>query len=87
MAFLTFEMYFAEDDDDVLGKKGKQEKGIITVNTNHICAYNANTEVGGTMLRMTNSEIYHCPLEIKDFEEFLAKTETILVLAEKLSEN
>jgi hypothetical protein len=77
-------MIFVEDDD-LLGKS-KGEEADITVNTNHICAYNEGKTNDITMLRMANGECYPCPLNIQEFEEFLSKTENIIAI-KQVSEN
>lgn len=90
MAFITFRMSFTEEDDDTrtnLCLATNCTKAEITVNVNHICAYNSNDITGGTMLRMANGDVYNAPISIKKFREIIEKTETIIPLAEKLSEN
>jgi hypothetical protein len=84
MAFITFRMIFP-DEDELTGKK-KEEETDITVNTAHICAYNEGKDHDVVMLRMSNGDVYPCPLSVEEFEDFLAQTENIIAIKE-ISEN
>ena len=88
MSFLQFPIIYSEDDfehKEDLNLPIEKYEGVITVNTNAICAYNEMTN-GNTMLRMANGDAYECPISINAFEAILSESEVIVDLT-KIGEN
>ena len=82
-------MEFTEEDRDTtenLKIPVKTQKGVITVNTQNICAYYADKK-DSTAIMLANGEPMSIPLSIKNFEKILARTETIIDLAKFINEN
>jgi hypothetical protein len=84
MPFIKIPVVFTDSEEDIekmenLGLKPKitETDGEISVNTNHICAYN-EMDTGETMIRLSNGDCISIPLEIEDFEEILGQVESII---------
>jgi hypothetical protein len=67
--FVKIPVYWVNDDyNEDLGTPPKYTPGELIVNTDQICAYHANDN-GETMVRLSNAEVFRCPLEFKQFQE------------------
>ena len=84
MAFLKIPITFIEEDSDQaenLGLKPQESTGIITINTNLICAYNS-TDEGYTMIRLANGDCAPIHMKEEEFEKLLSDVELIVKLSD-----
>ena len=82
-------MEFTEDDKDTaenLKINTRTQRGIITVNTQNICAYYADKN-DSTAIILANGEPMSVPVSLKKFETILSRVETIIDLAKFINEN
>ncbi len=89
MPFISFPIYFTEDDYEKrenLGLAHETEISDMSINTQSICAYNA-MDNGNVMVRMCNGDAYEVPLKLSLFEGILSNTEMILNIDKNLTEN
>lgn len=72
---------FDPERDEDLGIKTEVElkKGIMNVNSNHICAYN-EMDNGNTILRLTNGDVVESLVVYKSFKELMEKIECTMDL-------
>ena len=83
MAFISFPIFFSEDDfekREELGLNIKQDKCYISVNTQQIVAYN-KMDNENILIRMSNGDAYECPLKFDDFEDLIIEVDNIIDLS------
>ncbi len=83
MAFLSFPVYFSEDDfeeKENLGLAIKTTEGVVSINTQQIVAYN-EMDNKHTMTRLSNGDCFECPLGLEEFENILSTVENIVDLS------
>jgi len=84
MAFLKIPITFIEGDAEAmenLGLTPQESTGMITINTNLVCAYN-QMDNGQTMIRMANGDCAPIPMSEEEFEKLLSEVELIVKLSD-----
>jgi hypothetical protein len=58
---------FDQEQDDDLKITRDLKQGVLTVETNHICAFNPHDN-GNTMIRLSNGEVFEVLVKYKIFK-------------------